>query len=102
MITDYSEGPGGMLSSDIMSVVKRMELGASVIKGDEGHYPGRPGTNYLFGAQQKSIPITMEIICPDSKLEELKSELRAVVEASDGNALIKVSTPEVILSAKNQ
>ena len=97
MISDYAQGPSGMLSSDIMEIVKRMELGASIIRGDEGHTPGRPGTNYLFGAQPKSIPITMEIICPDSKLEALKEEVRAVVKAGNGSALIKVTEMETVI-----
>ena len=96
---EYSRGPNGPLYSDILNLAKQMHLdGATVLKGAEGFSAtGGPGSNFLWGGREKSIPLIVETVVMDSKKTEFLDKLRELIKAGGSNATITISESEVVI-----
>lgn len=100
---DYSRGPQGPLSQAIIALAKGMNLpGVTVLKGSNGYsLVGSPGSNQLFGGQEKSIPLIIEIPIGSSKLDEFMERLDDLVKKGSSNVMITKTKSEVIVSNPN-
>ena len=99
-IGDYSRGPNGPLSEEILALAKKKNLaGATVLKGSNGYsLVGSPGSNQLFGGREKSIPLIIEIPLEGSKADDFMERLRDLVKDGSSNVMITKIKSEVIVS----
>ena len=97
---DYSRGPKGSLSTEVLALAKEMNLaGATVLKGLNGYsLVGSPGSNQLFGGQEKSIPLIIEIPIGGSKIDDFMERLSDLVKGGSSNVMIAKIKSEVIVS----
>ena len=97
---DYSMGPKGALSEEILALAKEMNFaGATVLKGSNGYsLVGSPGSNQLFGGREKSIPLIIEIPLEGSKMDDFMERLSDLVKNGRSNVMITKIKSELIVS----
>lgn len=86
---DYARGPVNSLESHVLKLVKRHNLISATVLKESYHYNvfGVPASTQLFGGQEATKPIFIDLFISEVKLDAFINELEEIALKGKSNIL---------------